>query len=125
MIRRPPRSTLFPYTTLFRSNNRGHRNRVTRQCEFQGTGGVWVHPDSGNVHDDAAYSADCSGVAAVMVANLEASCTADNHLPPASLCGAEVSRFCGPTHPPCVGLGAWGVRAVISISSDDQIRKAL
>src|SRR3712207_8082816 len=23
MIRRPPRSTLFPYTTLFRSNNRG------------------------------------------------------------------------------------------------------
>src|SRR2546427_2127207 len=25
MIRRPPRSTLFPYTTLFRSNNlRGH-----------------------------------------------------------------------------------------------------
>src|SRR2546422_4449815 len=27
MIRRPPRSTLFPYTTLFRS---GHRNR--RDC---------------------------------------------------------------------------------------------
>src|SRR2546422_3562966 len=26
MIRRPPRSTLFPYTTLFRS----HRNRITR-----------------------------------------------------------------------------------------------
>src|SRR3712207_8221628 len=26
MIRRPPRSTLFPYTTLFRSaSNRGHR----------------------------------------------------------------------------------------------------
>src|SRR2546430_8668591 len=24
MIRRPPRSTLFPYTTLFRSNNDGH-----------------------------------------------------------------------------------------------------
>src|SRR2546428_7649037 len=24
MIRRPPRSTLFPYTTLFRSANRGH-----------------------------------------------------------------------------------------------------
>src|SRR3712207_7896949 len=23
MIRRPPRSTLFPYTTLFRSNNQG------------------------------------------------------------------------------------------------------
>src|SRR2546430_8684303 len=26
MIRRPPRSTLFPYTTLFRSD--GHRNNV-------------------------------------------------------------------------------------------------
>src|SRR3712207_8323955 len=24
MIRRPPRSTLFPYTTLFRSHRRGH-----------------------------------------------------------------------------------------------------
>src|SRR3712207_8779612 len=24
MIRRPPRSTLFPYTTLFRSNREGH-----------------------------------------------------------------------------------------------------
>src|SRR5256885_16440004 len=24
MIRRPPRSTLFPYTTLFRSGHRGH-----------------------------------------------------------------------------------------------------
>src|SRR3712207_7543227 len=26
MIRRPPRSTLFPYTTLFRSNGSGERN---------------------------------------------------------------------------------------------------
>src|SRR2546422_464821 len=28
MIRRPPRSTLFPYTTLFRSSDRQHRTRV-------------------------------------------------------------------------------------------------
>src|SRR3712207_7472894 len=27
MIRRPPRSTLFPYTTLFRSPGRGDRDR--------------------------------------------------------------------------------------------------
>src|SRR2546430_6781658 len=27
MIRRPPRSTLFPYTTLFRSQSRGQRVR--------------------------------------------------------------------------------------------------
>src|SRR3712207_7126496 len=30
MIRRPPRSTLFPYTTLFRSSNRGSRKRRAR-----------------------------------------------------------------------------------------------
>src|SRR5256885_4034700 len=30
MIRRPPRSTLFPYTTLFRSDYRRSRNRVVR-----------------------------------------------------------------------------------------------
>src|SRR2546429_3166039 len=28
MIRRPPRSTLFPYTTLFRSRIKGFRNRT-------------------------------------------------------------------------------------------------
>src|SRR5256885_4577194 len=28
MIRRPPRSTLFPYTTLFRSGHRHHQGQV-------------------------------------------------------------------------------------------------
>src|SRR6266545_7249451 len=33
MIRRPPRSTLFPYTTLFRSPGRGGRaGRARRRC---------------------------------------------------------------------------------------------
>src|SRR5256885_5277894 len=31
MIRRPPRSTLFPYTTLFRSDVRDERNRVDQK----------------------------------------------------------------------------------------------
>src|SRR5690242_21101634 len=31
MIRRPPRSTLFPYTTLFRSRQRGRDPRQVRQ----------------------------------------------------------------------------------------------
>src|SRR3712207_6967942 len=31
MIRRPPRSTLFPYTTLFRSGQRGRRGIVPHQ----------------------------------------------------------------------------------------------
>src|SRR5256885_9279394 len=30
MIRRPPRSTLFPYTTLFRSRQRAERRRARR-----------------------------------------------------------------------------------------------
>src|SRR3712207_8151797 len=32
MIRRPPRSTLFPYTTLFRSTPSGSRPRTARRC---------------------------------------------------------------------------------------------
>src|SRR2546421_8792717 len=32
MIRRPPRSTLFPYTTLFRSGPRGHHRRGDRDA---------------------------------------------------------------------------------------------
>src|SRR5258705_4642678 len=37
MIRRPPRSTLFPYTTLFRSDAatpRSPNNRITQQQSF-------------------------------------------------------------------------------------------
>src|SRR2546426_4431135 len=37
MIRRPPRSTLFPYTTLFRSRNRNHRRARARLAVLQGS----------------------------------------------------------------------------------------
>src|SRR3712207_6954219 len=51
MIRRPPRSTLFPYTTLFRSSRRRKRSRTRRQGVVVGdhldatTGGrgMWRH----------------------------------------------------------------------------------
>src|SRR2546422_2733443 len=33
MIRRPPRSTLFPYTTLFRSHHRGHADHDAEDRE--------------------------------------------------------------------------------------------
>src|SRR5256885_13539445 len=33
MIRRPPRSTLFPYTTLFRSRERVSRREGKHQCD--------------------------------------------------------------------------------------------
>src|SRR3712207_7804590 len=40
MIRRPPRSTLFPYTTLFRSRLLEHeRGRVERDADGGGSGG--------------------------------------------------------------------------------------
>src|SRR5689334_23719132 len=32
MIRRPPRSTLFPYTTLFRSSDEANQNGYTQRC---------------------------------------------------------------------------------------------
>src|SRR2546422_3736200 len=40
MIRRPPRSTLFPYTTLFRSLPT--RVTYTREIEFGADGAVWT-----------------------------------------------------------------------------------
>src|SRR3712207_7471339 len=39
MIRRPPRSTLFPYTTLFRSAHRGDRSRGGGPCPGRARGG--------------------------------------------------------------------------------------
>src|SRR5258707_7424902 len=38
MIRRPPRSTLFPYTTLFRSSRSGRRSAPARALERSGDG---------------------------------------------------------------------------------------
>src|SRR2546422_1118644 len=43
MIRRPPRSTLFPYTTLFRSN----RRQARRSGRRAGRGGHVEGPDGG------------------------------------------------------------------------------
>src|SRR5690554_7441002 len=43
MIRRPPRSTLFPYTTLFRSDKRGNRSLGQGQC----TAGFFRHNPDG------------------------------------------------------------------------------
>src|SRR3712207_8867196 len=45
MIRRPPRSTLFPYTTLFRSNIEVHPYEIER---FQGS---WITFSTGKYRD--------------------------------------------------------------------------
>src|SRR2546427_2148630 len=50
MIRRPPRSTLFPYTTLFRS----HAVRQRRQHDLRGAEGGIVGPQEPVAFDDFA-----------------------------------------------------------------------
>src|SRR2546426_8846748 len=47
MIRRPPRSTLFPYTTLFRSRLLPYvvTRAALKQCERRGVSGTfYIHP---------------------------------------------------------------------------------
>src|SRR5688572_32404584 len=45
MIRRPPRSTLFPYTTLFRSNSRGASRTAVKTYQNY-INGEWVGSQS-------------------------------------------------------------------------------
>src|SRR3712207_7183624 len=51
MIRRPPRSTLFPYTTLFRS-----ASRLARQLEQEGINASAIHGDKSQAERMAARS---------------------------------------------------------------------
>src|SRR2546422_5413860 len=57
MIRRPPRSTLFPYTTLFRSppNGRGAGGAEEAARRHDDVAGVrWLHRRSDRAHAQAA-----------------------------------------------------------------------
>src|SRR5207248_6283743 len=44
MIRRPPRSTLFPYTTLFRSDLQGIIDQLD-YLSWLGVDATWISPD--------------------------------------------------------------------------------
>src|SRR2546429_5362364 len=46
MIRRPPRSTLFPYTTLFRSLSRARNSAADRFVGEDAAGGAGLHGPS-------------------------------------------------------------------------------
>src|SRR2546425_2909204 len=48
MIRRPPRSTLFPYTTLFRSAPRTAQARIGASLAARGRWDVSAHDPSGS-----------------------------------------------------------------------------
>src|SRR2546425_8943925 len=45
MIRRPPRSTLFPYTTLFRSLLDVRKDRAWNESDQKARGAIRLHPD--------------------------------------------------------------------------------
>src|SRR3712207_8101591 len=51
MIRRPPRSTLFPYTTLFRSCGDG-ASRTSTQCDLHPARRAKSLPHPGGCHPD-------------------------------------------------------------------------
>src|SRR5688572_31630734 len=55
MIRRPPRSTLFPYTTLFRSSGGGHSD--THHCgKGAGGGGTIIQSQPASASAAAAHA---------------------------------------------------------------------
>src|SRR2546428_11562085 len=70
MIRRPPRSTLFPYTTLFRSRLAGHVARRARVVPATVAGGAPLLPVAGrqgvaNVVTGGIGAGDDGGLAAI------------------------------------------------------------
>src|SRR3712207_7577840 len=63
MIRRPPRSTLFPYTTLFRSLDQGRGSDDARAVARLGVGAGAPHGDSHEFRRALAVARDLLGQA--------------------------------------------------------------
>src|SRR3982751_7030652 len=62
MIRRPPRSTLFPYTTLFRSSHERSAKPIQSRCRFPSGGDVARDRKSTRLnssHDQISYAVFC------------------------------------------------------------------
>src|SRR5258706_11219969 len=62
MIRPPPRSPLFPYTTLFRSHRPGNQERVVRRRRHLPGRADRARPGVAAVHDHAAPGARDRGI---------------------------------------------------------------
>src|SRR2546422_6273942 len=84
MIRRPPRSTLFPYTTLFRSRAPGHRRRDEGQNQIPAGGRIYGAP--------ARYRRNRDGGAADRGADIGSGCGAAR---PAARRSAKRYDLCG------------------------------
>src|SRR2546428_4684264 len=57
MIRRPPRSTLFPYTTLFRSVQ-GADGHLQVQCASALPAARWRQPESSHLHRSEEHTSE-------------------------------------------------------------------
>src|SRR3712207_7138706 len=74
MIRRPPRSTLFPYTTLFRSRaDRGKRRAGTRDLlsGFEAAVDLLRHPAGEDAVGDVAFDQVVRAAAGLAIARSE------------------------------------------------------
>src|SRR2546426_1319546 len=65
MIRRPPRSTLFPYTTLFRSIRRSNGRGLNRHLPRNYL--TWYMPPDANAAVDAVYRSDWGRIVATLI----------------------------------------------------------
>src|SRR2546430_5291507 len=90
MIRRPPRSSLFPYTTLFRSRPPGHGDPPTGAAAHQSSSRGGRSPMRATVF--------CSTVAALCAACLQRA----DRTPPASDTSAVPDRTATPAAPAAV-----------------------
>src|SRR5260221_6339723 len=96
MIRRPPRSTLFPYTTLFRSNAataRASSSRVVAAAASAAADPVEGDPAEG------------VGVAATGIAAVRRTAAGETA---GEMADGAPAR---PTFPPGIATGCWGARA--------------
>src|ERR1039457_6805966 len=103
MIRRPPRSTLFPYTTLFRCGNGA---RPDRQFQFRGGNGTTEQLPRSEEHTSELQS-PCNLGCRLLLEKKTTSCVWSGHAPLAHFvphCVASASRLSG-----CL---AWRERAL-------------
>src|SRR5258708_26109478 len=58
MIRRPPRSTLFPYTTLFRSQEKIEYRNIRHPMDYPSLGSTFKNVDRSEEHTSELQSPD-------------------------------------------------------------------
>src|SRR5258708_26453688 len=102
MIRRPPRSTLFPYTTLFRSNN-PDQDTIIRAVEdarrilgeYQDAPGVLDRKSTrlNSSHQIISYAAFCLKKKTAHPAVLTACCTSTRTRPASCSCRDRVEQM--------------------------------